>query len=99
MVFCSCVLSVKREVVFCVYSGFFYSSAICRNDFLICSSAHVAPGRFDHSASEMQVLSFSHPRNMTQNVSLSGRIHCVPEGRDAYLLLLFLSSVHSKTFL
>lgn len=79
--------------MFCICSGFSYFSAICRNDFMIYSSAHIAPGRFGHGTSEMQLLSFSHPRNVTQNVSLSGRIHCIPEGRDAYLLRLFLSSV------
>lgn len=85
--------------MFCTCSGFSYSSAICRNDFMIYSSAHVAPGRFDHSASETQLLYFSHPRNVSQNVSLSGCIHCIPEGRGAYLILLFLSSVHGNTFL
>jgi len=40
--------------------------------------------------SEMEVLSSSRPRNVTQTVSLSGCTCHVPEGRDAYLCLPFL---------
>lgn len=63
------------------------------------SSARVTSGGFDHSRYETQVLSFSQPRIVTQAVSLSGRNGYIPEGRDAYLLLLCLSSVPCSTSL
>lgn len=81
--------------MFCSCAGLPFSSAICRNDFLI---SFFSTGGFDHGAAEMQVCSFSHPRNVTQTVLLFGCNHCIPEGRDAYLLLLFLLCIEIFSF-